>query len=72
LKVGGEDVGKVSARRMGMRFEYSGWYWYAVSDRLHVPLRNTAAEDTYYKDIEEAKRACKEYVTGCIAKKEKE
>lgn len=59
LKVNGEDVGSVNARRIGLRFEWSGWYW---SARIGDVVGNSAADGRYYGDLDEAKRDCAAWV----------
>lgn len=65
LKVDGEDVGRVYARRVGGPGQYSGWYWVARSDRLAVPLMNTS--DSLVASLDEAKAACADYVRKALA-----
>lgn len=66
LRVDGEDIGHVSASCKGLAFRWDGWYWVARSDGK-VPLKNTASESKYYKDIEDAKRDCKAYVMAMLS-----
>ena len=60
LRVDGEDVGHVYARRLGMAFEWKDWYWTARGEG--VDPRNSSAEGRYYDDIEAAKADCRAYI----------
>jgi hypothetical protein len=62
LRYGEEQVGTVAvAYKGGSRSEREGYYWYARSDELGVPLRSTAAERAY-PDAESARADCLAWV----------
>lgn len=64
LKYDGEIVGRARPLPVGHR-RYNGYYWYAVSDRSGIPLRNTS--DKRVPTIDEAKAHCVAYVRECLA-----
>lgn len=69
LKVDGRDVGHVCANRLGMKYEWRGWYWCAWGEG--IPIKNTAADHVFYDDLEVAKSACKAYVVKCLSGRDK-
>lgn len=66
LRINGEHVGSVRPNRIGFERRWVGWWWYAVSDKHGITLRNEARAPL--KTIEEAKDACKAYVLSCLKK----
>jgi hypothetical protein len=45
----------------------NGWYWWAACDTYGIALFNSAAKGIPpYTDIEDAKAACKKYVTEAL------
>lgn len=65
LKADGKMIGTVRPHYKGFSREKIGYYWYARSDELGIPVRNTAGIK-HYATPEEAKEACKKYVLDCI------
>jgi hypothetical protein len=58
----------VCAIRKGLAFEWGGWYWVARSQDDRVPLKNSATDGKFFKDIEDAKRDCKAYVMAMLSR----
>lgn len=64
LKMDGEDIGRVTANRVGWQ-RWMGWYWIAVSADGRVPLSNSCAKPA--ATIDDAKAECLAYVKRCLA-----